>query len=75
MILIPYLCWVEKETKKEIGKFFIDIAKLLFGGLVLATILKIDNVSKTWLVIVGLIVLSFFAITGFWIINSTSKNK
>lgn len=52
--------------------FLIDIAQLLFGGLVLATILRIDGFSKTWLV---LAVLSFFAIAGFWVIDSSNKQK
>jgi hypothetical protein len=33
----------DHEQKKEIGKFSIDIAKLIFGGVILAGILKDNN--------------------------------
>ena len=63
---------MEKEVRKEIGKYFIDISKLLFGGIVLATILKIETFSKFWLVGLGLVVSALFALAGFWVLN---KNK
>jgi hypothetical protein len=66
---------VDKDLRKEIGKYFIDISKLLFGGIVLATILKIETISKLWLVISGLLVSAIFAIAGFVIMNRKNINK
>ena len=42
---------VDKDLRKEIVKYFIDISKLLFGGIVLAALLKIETISKLWLVL------------------------
>ena len=66
---------MDKDLRKEIGKYFIDISKLLFGGIVLATILKIETISKLWLVISGLLVSAIFAIAGFVIMNRKNINK
>ena len=37
---------IKRETKKEIGKYLIDVSKLIFAGMVLTSIIKIENVSK-----------------------------
>ena len=45
---------MKKESKEailfEIGKFLIDIAKLVFGGVILAGIMKYENINQ-WLLI------------------------
>ena len=64
---------MKNEARKEIGKYFIDISKLLIGGIVLATILKIEMVSKSWLIISGIALAICFAIAGFVIINQKDK--
>lgn len=59
------------EIRKEFGKFFIDIAKLVFGGVVLASIIKIENISKIWIFLLGISATILFAFIGFFIL----KNK
>ena len=55
----------EQEFDKEFGKYFLDISKLIFGGIVIASIIKIENASRLTLLMVGIIVTSIFALIGF----------
>ena len=68
---------MEKEKKEailtEVGKFFIDIAKLVFGGIILASIMKID-VKQSLLFILGGIAVIIFAAVGLLFI-ALSKSK
>lgn len=57
----------------EIGKFFIDIAKLVFGGIILASIMKLE-VNRSLLFILGGIGVIAFALTGLLFI-ALSKSK
>ena len=57
---------MKKESKEailfEIGKFLIDIAKLVFGGVILAGIMKYENINQ-WLLfgLGGSVVLACFS--------------
>ena len=55
----PYLCDMENEKKtavlQETGKFLIDIAKLVFGGIILAGIMKYDSINQAWLFSIGVV--------------------
>ena len=66
-ISLLYICSMEKERKEvvlaEVGKFFIDISKLVFGGIILASIMKLD-VNKPLLFILGGISVLAFAFAG-----------
>jgi len=62
-----------KETKKEIGKFLIDIAKLVMGGVVLATILKSETLPKMYVLVVGVLVTGLLVTIGFDLINKSTK--
>ena len=55
----------QEEYDKEFGKYFLDISKLIFGGIVIASIIKIENVSRLSLLMVGIVVTSIFALIGF----------
>lgn len=46
-----------KEFYGEVSKFFIDIAKLVFAGVILAGILK-EDVSVCWLLAGGLLAMT-----------------
>jgi len=60
---------VDKELRKEIGKFFVDVAKLLIGGVVLSSVLKIQGLSNTLTIGVGMGVSVVLAILGFAIMS------
>lgn len=62
-----------EEYRKEIGKYFLDISKLVFGGVVLATILKIEDVPRFWVLVVGSIVTLISAYIGFQFLNYKRK--
>jgi hypothetical protein len=55
----------ENDFRKELGKYFLDISKLVFGGSVLASIMKIEDASIVWIFVLGSIATIIFAIIGF----------
>lgn len=63
----------EKSILKEVGKFFIDLAKLTFGGAVLSAALG-TNYDKTLVIVLGsLSVISLFLLGIFLISLSLEK--
>lgn len=58
----------------EIGKFFLDIAKLIFGGIILAGIMEI-GVDKYLLFTIGGICTVIFAIVGLYAIMYSKSKK
>lgn len=63
----------EEAILAEIGKFFMDIAKLVFGGIILASIMKLE-VNQSLLFILGGIAVLAFAVAGLLFI-ALSKSK
>ena len=59
------------ELRKETGKYFLDISKLVFGGAVLASILKIEDIDKIWILIIGTLVTLLFATAGLIFISKS----
>ena len=55
---------MKKETLKEVGKFGLDLAKIIFAVAILPPILKDSSVN--WYAIIGAI---FFALGGIILIN------
>ena len=55
----------------ELGKFMVDIAKLVFGGIILAGIMS-EDINRQLLFSCGSLVVLAFALLGLYII---SKNK
>ena len=65
-----------KQKKREImmqesGKYFLDLSKLFFGGVILAGIMDI-GVERVYLLGIGSLIVALFAIMGF-IFYSKSK--
>lgn len=60
------------KLRKEIGKYLLDVSKLIFGGAVIASILKIEDIDKFWILIVGTIVTLLFATAGFIFISKSN---
>ena len=63
---------IKKETKKEIGKYFVDVSKLVFGGMVLASVLQLSDLTKTGLMLLGIGVTILLAVAGFNLINKNN---
>ena len=59
---------MNKETRKKLGDFFIDIAKLVFGGVVLSVILDL-NIDKIAILSMGVLATTVLVILGFVIYN------
>lgn len=57
------------DLRKEIGNYLLDISKLVFGGAVLASVLKIEDFNKLWILLSGTIVTLVLAFGGFLLIK------
>ncbi len=62
----------QEDFEKEVGKYWLDISKLVFGGVVLATIIKIEDINKLMVLGLGVIAAAGFAVLGF--IKLKNKN-
>ena len=60
----------------EIGNFLIDIAKLVFGGVILAGIMEYETINQTILFIIGgVVVLSCFCVGLAFTVYSKPQKK
>ena len=65
----------EKESRSvalEAGKFCLDIAKLVFGGVILAGIMQ-QGIEFNSLFLIGLGVVMLFVTFGFYLIKKSNK--
>ena len=58
----------------EAGKFCLDIAKLVFGGVILAGIMQ-QGIEFNSLFITGLAVVLLFVVFGFYLIKKSKQNN
>ena len=58
----------------EGGKFCLDLAKLVFAGVILAGIMK-EDANTTLLYSIGVVVVMFFVVFGFYLIKHSKKNR
>lgn len=56
----------------EGGKFCLDVAKLVFAGVILAGIMK-EDANTTLLYAIGVVVVMFFVVFGFYLIKHSKK--
>ncbi len=62
-----------KETSAEVGRYLLDLSKLLFGGVILTGIMKTKYVTYINLYVLGTIAMCVMAITGFVLIHNSKK--
>ena len=62
---------MKNEARKELGKLSLDIVKILFGGIVLTSVIEIEGISKIFLIIVGIIVILIFIWLGYKLIKNS----
>lgn len=58
------------DMREKIGNYLLDISKLVFAGVVLSTILKVDGISKLAVLGMGISAMLILAIVGFTLIRS-----
>ena len=58
----------------DAGKFCLDIAKLVFGGVLLASIMQ-QNINFDSLFLTGLAVVLIFVVFGFYLIKKSKKEE
>ena len=58
----------------EVGKYCLDISKLVFGGVILAGIMKL-YVNLLALIIVGVVVVIVLTVLGLWCIYESNKKE
>ena len=56
--------------RNEIGKYLLDVSKLVLAGVVLSAVFEIEGMSKILLLVVGFIITVFIAIWGFLLIKN-----
>jgi hypothetical protein len=57
--------------KEQLGKYYLDLSKLVFGGAIISAIMK-ENISLFWIIGVGAFAVAILATAGFILIK---KNK
>jgi uncharacterized membrane protein len=60
---------LDNEQKKELGKFLIDVAKLIFGGIILARILK-DSADSLVVLFASILVVILLVYFGLFLMKS-----
>jgi uncharacterized membrane protein len=60
---------LDNEQKKELGKFLIDVAKLIFGGIILAKILK-DSADSLVVLFASILVVILLVYFGLFLMKS-----
>lgn len=65
----------KENILSESGKFLIDIAKLVFGGIVLAGIMKFESINTTLLYTMGSIAVVICFIAGLVLTTLSKKGK
>lgn len=64
---------MNEKARHELGKFFIDIGKLLFAGIVLSSVLKVQTFSSIVLIAGGIGCTLVLVFLGLIIINQKDK--
>ena len=64
---------MNEKARQELGKIFIDFGKLLFAGIVLSSVLKIESFSSVVLITGGIIGTLILCALGIVIINQKNK--
>lgn len=62
----------EHPIAKKMGDFFIDVAKLIFGGVILAGLMK-QEIDYVVLVLCGSIAVLLLVLFGIWLIKYANK--
>lgn len=60
---------LSNEARKELGKFFIDVGKLVFAGVILATSLKMEKFTPISLLVVGMASMVITVSLGVFLLN------
>jgi hypothetical protein len=58
-----------QNLRKELGKYLLDVSKLVFGGVVIAAIMSQD-IHWAYVVVVGAMSVFVLATLGFMLLNS-----
>lgn len=58
---------MKKRFSKLAGEYFIELSKLVFGGVVLGTVLNLGNIDKIMLILAGFSITLLFVIFGFYL--------
>jgi hypothetical protein len=70
---------MEKEQKEtmyeELGKYLVDVSKLVFGGVILTNVIQVEWINTFWLLFVGSIVAFSTATLGIILITYKRKEE
>ncbi|MDR2802048.1 MAG: hypothetical protein LBB31_02385 [Prevotellaceae bacterium] len=57
--------------KEQLGKYCIDLSKLVFGGAIISAIMK-ENISLFWVIGLGVLAVAILATAGFLLIKKNN---
>ena len=66
---------LEAKTLEKAANYFIDISKLIFGGVTLAAIMDVKSVNTALLIIVGSVGALVYAVIGLVLYDNVSKRE
>jgi hypothetical protein len=58
-------------VKEQLGKYCIDLSKLVFGGAIISAIMK-ENISLFWVIGLGVLAVAILATAGFLLIKKNN---
>lgn len=62
------------DIKEKAGNFMLDIAKLVFGGVILASIVA-EDINRAWLYVIGCVAFALCAAAGMLLYKQTKKKE
>lgn len=72
--VLPVIKEEGNNFPREVGKYFVDISKLVIGGAVITTAIDVTS-DKSILIYIAICVALLFAIGGFGLQYKTNKNR
>jgi len=65
---------ISDKLDEEAGKFSLDVAKLIIGGVVLASIVK-EDIDPFVLIGVGMLIVLVFVVLGFYLLSKSNRKN
>ncbi len=65
---------MNSNLKKELGRYFIDVSKLIIGGVVLSSVIDIGQIPRAWLLIMGFGIALLLAFFGLLLLNEKPES-
>ncbi len=65
---------LSSKTEMTIGNYLLDVSKLIFGGVILGTVMDMTD-SKASLLVTGVLSVAVIALSGLFLIDKNNKKE